>query len=260
MVVRPGTGGRSAPVSVADAYSAGADAWARGPMRVYGRLAELLVAQSDVRGRDVLDLGTGTGAVSRIVSGDARVVALDAAEGMLRVDRAARPPGVVGDALALPFRDDAFDAVIAAFALNHLDDPSAGVREAGRVARDLVLISTYAEDDDHPVKRAVEQALVDAGWVAPAWHATIKAAAVSWGTVPLVCGVVERAGLVAEKVEHVVVPFPELSPVDLVRWRLGMAQCAEFAADRGVEARAVELLGDCEPLVRSVIFVTARVR
>jgi len=246
-------------VTVADAYSAGAAAWARGPMRVYGKLAELLVARADVRGRDVLDLGTGTGAASRAAHG-ANVVAVDVSEGMLRLDRAERPPGVVGDALALPFRDGAFDVVVAAFSLNHLSDPSVGVREAGRVSRDCVLLSTYAPDDDHPVKHAVDAALREAGWVAPDWYAAVKGSASSWGTVDLASDVVERGGLVVVRAERLDVPYPELQPVDLVRWRLGMANCAEFAAAHDVEARALELLGDCEPLVRSVVFVSARVR
>lgn len=245
-------------MTVADAYSVGAGAWARGPMRVYGKLAELLVARTDFRGRDVLDLGSGTGAVSRAAHG-ARVVAVDVSEGMLHFERSARPPGVVGDAVGLPFRDGAFDVVVAAFSLNHLADPTVGVREAGRVCRDRVLLSTYAPDDDHPVKSAVETALGEAGWVAPDWYATVKGAAASWGTVELATDVVERAGLVVDCAERLDVPFPELTSLDLVHWRLGMAHCADFAATHDVERRALELLGECAPLVRSVAFVTARV-
>ncbi len=246
-------------MTVADAYSAGAAAWARGPMRVYATLAELLVARADVRGRDVLDLGTGTGAVSHAAHG-ARVVAVDVSEGMLQLDRDVRPPGVVGDAVALPFRDGAFDVVIAAFSLNHLADPTVGVREAGRVSRDRVLLSTYAPDDDHAVKHAVDAALREAGWVAPDWYAAVKGVAASWGTVDLATDVIERSGLAAERAERLDVPFPDLTPIDLVRWRLGMAHCAELAERRDVERRALDLLGECEPLVRSVVFVTARVR
>jgi hypothetical protein len=59
------------------------------------------------------------------------------------------------------------------------------------------------------------------------------------------------------------VRLPDLGPRDLVRWRLGMAQCAPFVAThdaRRIEARALELLGDAPPLVRSVIFIVARAR
>lgn len=248
-------------VTIADAYSAGAAAWAEGPMRVYGKLAELLVACAPVslRDRRVLDLGTGTGAASRALR-DSRVVAVDSAHGMLAADRAARPPAAVADARSLPFADGTFDAVVAAFCLNHLDDPSAGVREAGRVAP-LLLASTYAADDDHPAKRAVDRALTEAGWVAPGWYGATRAAMASWGTVADATREVERGDMVPERVERVDVAFPELGPLDLVRWRLGMAHCATFTADHDVTDRALELLGDdAGSLTRSVIVIVARAR
>lgn len=251
--------------TVAAAYSAGAAAWARGPMRIYGHLAEVLTARSPVelRGRAVLDLGAGTGAASRAAR-DARVVAVDAALGMLQADRETRPPAVTGESLALPFAPRSFDVVVAAFSLNHLSDPTAGMREAGRVAREYVLASTYAADDDHPVKGAVERALQEAGWTCPAWYAEAKATMAAWGSVDRVTDSVERAGLAAVEVDAVEVPFPDLTPVDLVRWRLGMAHCASFVAESGapaLERRALELLADdAEPLVRSVILLVAAVR
>ena len=248
---------------VADAYSIGAAAWARGPMRIYGRLAELLVERSpiDLRERLVLDHGAGTGAASRALPAS-HVVAVDGAIGMLQASRATRPPGVVGDVLSLPFRDRAFDAVVAAFSLNHLADPAAGVREAGRVARSCVLASTYAADDDHPVKSAVERALLDEGWTPPSWYTDTKAAMAAWGTVEVATDAVVRGGLEPVTVERVRVPFDDLTPVDLVRWRLGMAQCASFVAAHdgdALERRALQELGDdAGPLVRSVIFIAAR--
>lgn len=247
------------------AYSAGADAWARGPMRIYARLAEELVARSPVplAGRRVLDLGAGTGSASRAAQG-AHVVAVDAALGMLRADRHERPPAVAGDAQSLPFAAGAFDDVIAAFSLNHLADPAAGAREAGRVARDHVLISTYAEDDDHPVKGAADRALAEAGWVPPSWYGAAKAAMAAWGTVDRAAAVLRGAGLEPVTVEHVRVSFPELTAADLVAWRFGMAQSSTFVAAHdgdALTARALELLGDhAGPLERSVLFIVARAR
>lgn len=246
------------------AYSASATAWAEGPMRVYGPLAHELVARcpGGIRGRTVLDHGAGTGAASKAARG-ARVVAVDIAMGMLLDRRASRPPAAVGDALALPFRSGGFDVVVAAFSLNHLLDVAAGLREAGRVAREYVLASTFAADDDHPVRPAVEAALVEAGWSTPAWYRESVASRGSWATVDAVTATIERAGLVPERVEHARVPLPDLGPRDLVRWRLGMAQCASFVASGdgpALEARALELLGDAGPLVRSVIFTAARAR
>lgn len=246
------------------AYSAGAAAWADGPMRVYGPLADELVARCpiDLRGRKVLDLGAGTGAASSAAR-DAHVVAVDNAIGMLLDRRPSRPPAVVGDALALPFRSRAFDVVIAAFSLNHLVDAAAGVREAGRVAREYVLASTFAADDDHPVRRAVDGALIEAGWSSPAWYRESVASKRSWGTVDAATAAIELGGLAPERVEHVRVLFPDLGVRDLVRSRLGMAHCAAFVAhhdERAIEARALELMGDAEPLLRSVIFTVARAR
>jgi SAM-dependent methyltransferase len=248
------------------AYSAGASSWGIGPAVVYGRLAELLVAFSPVplAGRLVLDLGTGTGLGSRAAgAAGARLLAADLAVGMLLPDRERRPPAVVADALCLPFAPGAFDVVLAAFSLNHLDDPSAGVREAGRVGRALVA-STYAADDDHPVKAAVEVALREAGWEQPEWYPRLKASMAAWGTVAAATEVVERGGLRPLLVERHEVAFPELGPPDMVAWRLGLAQYAGFVAAldqtarRRLVERAVEVLGaDPPPVVRRVIFLAA---
>jgi SAM-dependent methyltransferase len=258
--------------SVADAYSAGARGWADGPVQIYGTLAELLLASAPIslQGRRLLDLGTGTGAASRpAVAAGAHVTAIDNAFGMVQTDRAARPPAVVADAVVLPIRAAIFDVVVAAFSLNHLHDPAAGVREAARIVRTggILLASTYAHDDDHPVKQAVESALHDAGWEMPAWYPEMKRAMAAWGTVDDARAAVERGGMEAVSVEHRDIGFPDLDRHQLVRWRLGMAQHAAFVESldgrlrADVVQRAVELLGpDVEPLVRRVIFITARAR
>jgi SAM-dependent methyltransferase len=256
----------------AAAYSAGADAWQEGPVQLYGTMAELLVARAPIDLRDcaVLDLGTGTGAASRpAVAAGANVVAIDNASGMVETNRATRPPGLVGDATVLPFRSGTFDVVVAAFSLNHLDDPSAGVREAGRVARSdgCLLASTYAKDDDHPVKHAVEQALREVGWEMPAWYPQMKQSMAAWGTVEEASAAVARGGMEPLTVERLDIPFPALGTGGQIGWRLGMAQHANFVHDlddqqrRAVVRRATELLGPHpEPLVRRVIFITARAR
>jgi ubiquinone/menaquinone biosynthesis C-methylase UbiE len=257
---------------LADAYSTGAGAWADGPIRIYRTLADLLVATAPIELRDsrVLDLGTGTGAASSpAVAAGARVVALDAALGMLQLDRGARPPGVVGDALALPLRPASFDAVVASFSLNHVDEPVEGVREVAGIIRrgGALLASVYANDDDHPVKPAVEQAMSEAGWQAPPWYQRVKRAMAAWGTVDNATAAIEQGGMLAEVVERREIAFPELGPEAMVGWRLGMAQFAPFLEAledqerRMIGTRALELLGhDPEPLVRRVIFIVARAR
>ncbi|MGC1511495.1 MAG: class I SAM-dependent methyltransferase, partial [Acidimicrobiales bacterium] len=149
------------PGTIRDAYSATGTAWQEGPARIYDRLAEILVERSPVSlaGRKVLDLGSGTGAASRAALAAAAIpIALDGALGMLLADRHTRPPAVVGDLRALPLRDRCLDGVIAAFSLNHIDDPARGLREAARVVGPggPLLASAYATDDTHAVKQAVE--------------------------------------------------------------------------------------------------------
>lgn len=212
----------------------------------------------------MLDLGSGTGEGSRAaLACGARVIATDLAPDMLEIGRPQRPPGVAGDALALPFRNRAFDVVLAPFSLNHLEDPALGVRQAARVAPRL-LASTYAADDDHPVKEVVERALIEHGWQRPAWYAQLKGWMKAWGTVTAATSAVERGGLYPTRVEHIEVTFDDLGPSDMVAWRLGLAQCAPYLAEleeherRDVTARAIELLGpNPPPITRRVVFIAA---
>lgn len=268
----PGWSGLAVTVGFAAAYSATGRAWQRGPGLIYDRLAEVFVSRSPVsldRCR-VLDVGAGTGAASRAAlgAGAAAVVAVDAAYGMLAYEAPGRPPAAVGDALALPFRASAFGAAVAAFSLNHLSDPAAGLREMARVTRSggTILAAAYAADDTHPVKTAVEAALAARGWVAEPWYATLRATALPrLATLDLCAEAAAAAGLDAH-VERVLVPFPELDAQDLVAWRLGMPQHAPFLArlppdDRhAVATDAVTRLGDAAPLVRSVLVVGAITR
>jgi SAM-dependent methyltransferase len=252
--------------SVSAAYSAGASAWGSGPAPMYERLAGLLVAFSPepLDGRLVLDLGSGTGAGSRAAqSVGARVIGADVALGMLLSGRHDRPPAAVGDAMALPFGRDAFDIVLAPFSLNHLDDPAAGVREAGRVGGHLVA-STYAATDDHPAKAAVETALSELGWRRPAWYEAVKSAMAAWGTVEGTTATLERGGMRPLAVQSRAIEFPDLAAGDMVAWRMGMPYSAGFVealdpdARRSAFGRALDLLGaDPEPLVRRVIFLAA---
>ena len=139
---------------------------ARRGSRPLGRAARRISPVS-FGGALVLDLGAGTGVGSgAAASAGARVIAVDLALGMLVADRERRPPAIVGDAVALPFASGSFDVVLAPFCLNHLAEPSVGVAEAARCSPGGVLLaSTYAADDDHVVKAAVDQALSEAGWV-----------------------------------------------------------------------------------------------
>jgi demethylmenaquinone methyltransferase / 2-methoxy-6-polyprenyl-1,4-benzoquinol methylase len=89
-------------------------------------------------GERVLDAGAGTGASTvEFIEEGAYAVGVDISLGMLAAGRLARPavPLLAGDALALPFRDAAFDAVTISFALRNVVDPRAALRELLRVTR-----------------------------------------------------------------------------------------------------------------------------
>ena len=90
-------------------------------------------------GERVLDLAAGTATSSAALAGSgADVVGCDFSLGMLRVGRAAAHEGVelvAGDALRLPFRDAAFDAVTIAFGLRNTADRDLALRELLRVTR-----------------------------------------------------------------------------------------------------------------------------
>jgi demethylmenaquinone methyltransferase/2-methoxy-6-polyprenyl-1,4-benzoquinol methylase len=97
-------------------------------------------------GDRVLDLaaGTGTSALSFTATG-ADCVACDFSLGMLRAGRArlagrarrgaGRLGWAAGDALRLPFRDEAFDAATISFGLRNVADPGAALAEMHRVTR-----------------------------------------------------------------------------------------------------------------------------
>jgi ubiquinone/menaquinone biosynthesis C-methylase UbiE len=101
-------------------------------------LSEALATLSPVR---TLDVACGTGFLTRHLRGS--VVGLDQSQTMLAVARrrAARAHFVQGDALALPFADQAFARVFVGHFYGHLAEPErlAFLAEAQRVARELIV-------------------------------------------------------------------------------------------------------------------------
>jgi SAM-dependent methyltransferase len=97
----------------------------------------------DVRGRRVLELGSGAASAARwLATQGAEAVAMDLSAGMLRHAALAarssgvRVPLVQADALALPFTAGAFDTVCTAFgAVPFVADSAAVMREVFRVLR-----------------------------------------------------------------------------------------------------------------------------
>jgi SAM-dependent methyltransferase len=105
-------------------------------------------------GRLTLDLGCGEGRVTRLLrSLGHRVAGADAAPTMVRL-AAAHPdaaPAVLADAAALPFRDAAFDLVVAYMCLHDMDQMPQAVAEAGRV---LERCGRLCASIPHPVNSA----------------------------------------------------------------------------------------------------------
>ena len=107
-----------------------------------GSWRSLAVRASGVtRGDAALDVCCGTGDLAiellDAVSSRGRVVGLDFSQAMLDAARrkSSQVEWVRGDALALPFPDDAFAAATIGFGMRNLADPLRGFAELGRVVR-----------------------------------------------------------------------------------------------------------------------------
>jgi demethylmenaquinone methyltransferase/2-methoxy-6-polyprenyl-1,4-benzoquinol methylase len=161
---------------VADRYDLLNDILSLGQDRRWRRAVAAAVAAR--AGERVLDLAAGTGTVSRSLTGaGAACVACDFSLGMLRVGAArlaaagdASQPGrpvqgtvrfVAGDALALPFRAGAFDAVTISFGLRNVADPATALAEMRRVTRPggRLLICEFSHLGNRGLDAAYERSL-----------------------------------------------------------------------------------------------------
>ena len=114
----------------------------------FQRLLPQLIMESGCASLSILDLGAGDGSLGKVLSRWAlkrgwhwRVINLDSNLTALELNRDGG--NVAGTALALPFRDQSFDVVIASQMLHHLRGTELKqlLRESGRVARNLILFS-----------------------------------------------------------------------------------------------------------------------
>jgi demethylmenaquinone methyltransferase/2-methoxy-6-polyprenyl-1,4-benzoquinol methylase len=130
---------------IAPRYDLLNDILSLGQVRLWRRVVARITGAKP--GERVLDLaaGTGTSTLTFTATG-ADAVACDFSLGMLQAGHAkigAGPPGsgrgrlgwVAGDALRLPFRDGAFDAVTISFGLRNVADTGAALAELRRVTR-----------------------------------------------------------------------------------------------------------------------------
>lgn len=224
------------PADLRGAYDAVGSAWARGPERLYDRLAEHLVghAEGELTGRVALDTGAGHGAATRALQArGAHVVAADISLPMLLADAAVRPPAVVADVCRLPLHDAAVDLTVASFVLSHLPDPAVGLREMDRVTRSggLLLASAFAATAQHPAKTVVEDVATTFGYRRPGWYEHFKSTLESKvATVSRLRACAAAAGLRGARATETTADLGTLSPRHLVAWRLGTPSMADFVA------------------------------
>jgi ubiquinone/menaquinone biosynthesis C-methylase UbiE len=89
-----------------------------------------------VRGKEVLEVGCGTGLIlSRLAPIASRVVGVDLSAGMLEKARARGLTVVQANALALPFPDASFDVAVSFKVLAHIEDIRGAVSEMCRVVK-----------------------------------------------------------------------------------------------------------------------------
>jgi SAM-dependent methyltransferase len=256
-----------------DHYAGAAAGWATGAAKVYGPLARELVRRSphSLSGHVVIDLGAGTGLVSDVlVEAGARAVAIDLSIDMLSWQRAKRPPSAVAEVGSLPFRDHGVDDLVAAFVLNHVTEPIDALREMTRVVRPggIVLADVYSNDSRSAARDAIDQVALGWGMCVPGWYSELKAAATPLlGSSEAMRRATESAGLVTIEVDEVAVDVGVHSAEELVAYRTGQANYAEFVASlTGDDLRAFrrEATAAARPLMTGpyqpiVVFLSARV-
>jgi len=122
-------------------------------IRAYQRAEEDAIRRCITLESDILEVGSGTGRILRVLQDDARqLVGLDCALRMIEEagKTVSKVELVQGDAFKMPFRGDSFDYVLCLFNTlgNFSGKPAAYVGEMSRVVRGggQILLSVYSED------------------------------------------------------------------------------------------------------------------
>ena len=131
------------PSSTDQAMFSEADAYERFMGRWSRQIAPVLVSFAGVRdGEAVLDVGSGTGALTAAVAQGApssRVVGIDPAAAYVTLAQARQPGDLirfeVGDAQHMRFEDATFDRTLSLLVLNFIPDPALALDEMRRVTR-----------------------------------------------------------------------------------------------------------------------------
>jgi ubiquinone/menaquinone biosynthesis C-methylase UbiE len=117
-------------------------------------VAELTETLAALPPAKTLDVACGTGFLTQHLPGT--IVAVDQSEAMLAIARDRLPEAtfVQGDAPELPFAENSFERLFTSFFYGHLedDDRLAFLREARRVAGELVVVDSALNEDHESVE------------------------------------------------------------------------------------------------------------
>lgn len=122
-------------------------------IREYQHAEEQLIRQMIIPGKDILEVGCGTGRILGLLEADAkRIVGIDHAVKMIEKSKtiSSKAELVHADALSMPFGDMSFDYILCLFNTvgNFSHEPIMYLREMRRVVRvdGQVIVSVYSEN------------------------------------------------------------------------------------------------------------------
>ncbi|TDH59384.1 methyltransferase domain-containing protein [Dankookia rubra] len=232
-----------------------------GPALFAPYAADLAVRLAGFGGGRLLETAAGTGIVTAALAAalpDAAIVATDLNQPML--DHAAAKPGLdrvefrQADAMALPFPDRSFDAVVCQFGVMFMPDRPAAYREAARVLRGggRFLFNVWSPVPENPVVAVLLRALSALHPRQESWF--LERTPHGHGDPAAIAADLAAAGLTAEAIGTRVLPSPVASAAGLAMgFCQGTPMRAEIEAlepgglDRATAAAAAAIAAEYGP-------------
>ncbi len=180
---------------------------------------------------------------------------MDLSFDMLAWNARARPPCAVADIRALPISAGSVDDAVAAFVLNHLAEPSAGLTELIRVTRrgGAVLAAVFSTASRSQARDRVDAVAREGGWQVPDWYADLKTTTVPiLGTAAAMGAAAHAAGLADVVVDERPVDVGVTEPEQLVSYRLGQPLFASWL-DRIGPRRATDIAYHAADAIRPIM-------